>query len=98
MCEAIELIEKFTAGASFEDFSLNQMMSAAVMHEFEIIGEASKNISEKFKAEKPAILWRKIAGMRDKIIHEYFGIDLEAVWQTVEEDIPFLKKELGCVQ
>jgi uncharacterized protein with HEPN domain len=65
-----------------------------VVRELEIIGEASKNLSAEFKKSLPAIPWKDVAGMRDKLIHEYFGVDLETVWQTVKEDIPLLKKVL----
>lgn len=58
---------------------------------FEIIGEAVKNIPDELKTKYPSIPWREMAGMRDKMIHEYFGVNLNIVWQTIEEDIPLLE-------
>lgn len=63
------------------------------MREIEIIGEASKNFSPEFKEKTYEIPWRDIVGMRNKLIHDYFDVDIEAVWKTVLEDLPFLKKE-----
>jgi len=92
--ESIEKIEKFVAGAEFADFAKNELIQSGVMRELGIIGEAAKKISEKFKSSLPAVQWKKAAGMRDKLVHDYFEIDLEAVWQTVKNDLPLLKKEL----
>jgi len=66
----------------------------AVIRELEIIGEAVKNLSSRFREAHSQIPWGKIAGMRDKMIHEYFGVNLELVWQTAERDIPVLLKEV----
>jgi uncharacterized protein with HEPN domain len=73
------------------------MIQDAIIRQIEIIGEASKLISEKIKEKSPSIPWKDIAGMRDKLIHNYFGVDIEAVWKTIKEDIPILKKEIQAL-
>jgi len=88
---SISEIQEFTEGMSFEKFSYDRKTTHAVIRCFEIIGEAVKNIPDAVKAKYPKIPWREIAGMRDKIIHEYFGVNLKIVWQTIEEDLPLLE-------
>lgn len=85
---AIERIEAYTINCSETDFMNNFMIQDAVMRNLEIIGEASKKISGEIKNSTPEIPWRQIAGMRDKLIHDYFGVDLVAVWSVVEIDLP----------
>jgi uncharacterized protein with HEPN domain len=92
--ECIENIELFTKGVSKEDFLKNKEKQSAIIRQIEIIGEAVKNISESFKSNYSNILWKDIAGMRDKLMHHYFGIDLEIVWKTIKEDIPLLKSQI----
>ncbi len=82
-------IKEFTKDMSFEGFSCDRKTSHAVIRCFEIIGEAVKNLPDEVKARYPDIPWREIAGMRDKMIHEYFGVNLQIVWQTIEDDLPF---------
>lgn len=69
-------------------------MQSGVMRELGIIGEAAKQFSEEFKLSHGAIPWKKVAGMRDKLVHDYFEIDIDAVWKTVKDDLPILKKEI----
>lgn len=92
--ESIEKIEKFIAAAGFSDFSKNELMQSGVMRELGIIGEAAKQFSDEFRSSHSAIPWKKAAGMRDKLVHDYFEIDLEAVWKTIKDDLPVLKKEI----
>lgn len=89
--DAITAIEQFTDGHDYSSFAKNKMVQDAVIRELEIIGEASKRLSETFKRTLPDVPWKNIAGMRDKLIHDYFGVNLEAVWKTVHDDLPPLK-------
>jgi uncharacterized protein with HEPN domain len=91
---AIERIESYTKDMSEEDFMKNFLVQDGVMRNLEIIGEASKKISGGVKNQFSDIPWKQIAGMRDKLIHDYFGIDLKAVWSVVEQDLAVLKNEL----
>lgn len=92
--ENITLIEKNIKDIDFNNFVKNKTIQDAIVREIEIIGEAAKNISEDLKNNHPEIPWRKISGMRDKIVHEYFDIDLEIVWKTIQNDLPVFKNKL----
>ncbi|MDO9537831.1 MAG: DUF86 domain-containing protein [Thermoplasmata archaeon] len=92
--DAINRVEKYTRGILYQNFMENDIVQAAVIREFEIIGEAAKRISEDIRTKYPAIPWRNMAGMRDKLVHDYMGVDMDAVWNTVEKDIPNLKKTI----
>ncbi len=92
--DAIEKIENYIGGMSLEEFLKDSLKQDGVIRELEIIGEAAKKLSQDFKDKTSNIPWRKIMGMRDKLIHDYFDVDKEAVWKTATEDIIFLKKEL----
>lgn len=74
------------------------MAQDAVIRQFEIIGEATKNLSDVFRDNHPAIPWKDLAGFRDKLIHQYFGVDLAMVWQSVVDDVPMLLDELANMQ
>jgi len=86
--EAIEKINNYTKSLSFEEFSQNTMIVDAVIRNFEIIGEATKHIPEEIRKFHSEIPWKEMAGMRDKMIHEYFGVDLEIVWKTIKIRLP----------
>jgi len=92
--EAIGKIEKYTANMTFDDFLHNELIQDAVVRNLEIIGEAVKNLPDDIKESYPEIEWRKIAGLRDILIHAYFGVDLEIVWDIVQNKIPELKEAL----
>jgi uncharacterized protein with HEPN domain len=87
MKEAAEKILKYTKGLSFEDFLTDDKTIDAVVRNFEIIGEASLRIDEEFRLENPQIEWKKLRGFRNRIVHDYFGIDYEIVWSILSEDL-----------
>ena len=89
-----EEIEKFVEGFSFEKFQNDRKTVYAVIRAIEIIGEAIKNIPASVKSKHKEIPWRDAADMRNKLIHEYFGVNLKVVWRAVEKDVPELKKKM----
>jgi uncharacterized protein with HEPN domain len=92
--DSIDKIDRYTDAITVYEFVDNEMVQDAVIRNFEIIGEAAKNVSTEFKGKHDTIPWKKMAGMRDILIHDYLGIDLYAVWETVEKDLPTLKTDL----
>ena len=88
--ESCEKVLKFTEGMTYKDFVHDELHFDAVLRNLEIIGEAVKNISEETRQKYPKIKWRKIAGFRDIVAHEYFGVNDETVWDIVEKEIPAL--------
>lgn len=87
----------FIAGMTFDSFITDRKTINAVIRSIEVIGEAAKNVPETLRKKYPAIPWKKMAGMRDKLIHEYSGVDLEMVWKTTIEDLPSIKPIISKV-
>ncbi len=95
--DAIFEIEQYTADVEIEVFLENSMMRFAAIKQIEIIGEAANHLSESTKNKFQGIIWRQIIGMRNILIHEYFGIDSQLIWQIIVIDIPQLKTAIQSV-
>ena len=91
--DAIALIESYTSTGR-EVFFSNPMIRDAVLHNLQIIGEAVKNLSEEFRLGHPEAPWRRIAGLRDVLVHQYFGVSAPMVWAIVESELPKLKRQV----
>ena|SRR3989344_6548974 len=92
--QAIGKIERYTRDVALEDFRTNELIQDAVVRELEIIGEAVRYVSESTRQRYADVQWSQISGMRNKLIHEYFGVDVDVVWKTITEDLPPLYKQL----
>ncbi len=92
--DAAESIAKFVEGMTFEEFSKDDKTASAVIRKFEIIGEATKQIPENVRQKYPSVPWREMAGMRDRLIHFYIGIDYRLVWETIQTRLPQLRSTI----
>ncbi|HLD35330.1 MAG TPA: DUF86 domain-containing protein [Planctomycetota bacterium] len=95
--EACENIDTFMSGIKKEAFMKDKLVQSAVIRQLEIIGEAVKNLSANLKKTHNNIPWKDMAGLRDKLIHGYFGVDISLVWTICTKDIPELKKKLAAI-
>jgi uncharacterized protein with HEPN domain len=92
--EAIKKIEKYTDGIDSKEFEDNSIISDAVIRNLEIIGEAAKKVPNDLRKKYPDVEWKKISGLRDILIHAYFGVDLRIIWDIVQNKLPDLKAKL----
>ena len=92
--DAVQRIREYTSGISSSQFSADNKTFDAVIRNLEIIGEATKNVPQAVRDKNPRIEWTKMAGLRDILIHEYFGVDSEIVWDIVENKLPTLEAEV----
>ena len=95
--ESAELIEEYLENKQLEEFLKSKILQDSVIRRLEIIGEAVKNIPDNFKNSYPELPWRKMAGLRDILIHQYFGIDMELTWEIAKNNVPELKLEIKSV-
>lgn len=92
--DSIKKIEEFSKEKIYKEFSGDDLVLSAVIRKLEIIGEASKHVSDELKKNYPAIPWQTMTDMRNFLIHGYFGVDTKTIWDTITDDIPGLKKEV----
>ncbi len=92
---AIESIETFIAGMDFDTFQADDKTTSAVIRKLEVIGEAVKQIPDEARQQHATIPWKEMAGMRDRLIHFYFGVDYRLVWKAITERLPQVKQEIG---
>jgi len=94
IAQAVTKIIEYTKGATLENFVSDGKTMDAVVRNLEIIGEAAKNLPDEIKSKYNEIDWKAIVGMRNIVIHEYFGVDPDEIWQTIREDIPILQDNI----
>lgn len=92
--DAINTVEEYLKGVNEEKFKATRLLQDGTIRQIEIIGEAVKYVSKDIRKTYPETPWQDIAGMRDKLIHHYFGVDIEKVWDTAQEDLPVLKEQV----
>lgn len=94
MLAAIRKIERYTSEMDRERFCQDEKTVDAVARNLEIVGEATRKLGEDFISRFPAVPWRQVAGLRNRIVHDYFGLDLEIIWQIIRYDLPALRAQL----
>jgi len=95
--ESIDRIEKYTEGMSLEDFSKDRKTIDAVARNLEIMGEAANRLPDEFKEIHSDVEWYKIVGLRHRIVHEYFGVDLQIIWRILRKDLLELRRSLSQI-
>ncbi|MBI4317729.1 MAG: DUF86 domain-containing protein [Chloroflexi bacterium] len=96
--EALERITTYVAGMIYESFVADKRTQDAVVRNLEILGAATKNLSEEFRAAYPSVPWKSMAATRDRLIHHYFGVNLDIVWQVITLELPALVSQLEGIE
>jgi len=96
--EAVEKVERYVSGMDHDAFVKDEKTVDSVVRNLEIIGEAANRLPQNFKTQHSEIQWPKIIGLRHRIVHDYFNIDVEIVWQIIQEDLPVFKSKLSLVR
>lgn len=92
--EAVRRITAYTTGVTYETFLADTKTQDAVIRNLEIIGEATKNLSVELRAKNPGLPWKGMAGVRDRLIHHYFGVNLDIVWQIITTELPAVATQI----
>jgi len=92
--DAINTIGEYLQGVSEDKFKATRLLQDGAIRQIEIIGEAVRHMSKDIRKSYPEIPWQDVAGMCDKLIHDYFGVDIEKVWDTTQDDLPILKEQV----
>ena len=95
--DALGQVVEYTKGMDYDRFRATRMVQDAVIRQFEVVGEATKTLSADFRGRHGALPWKDLTGFRDKLIHQYFGVDLATVWRSVVDDVPLLLEELKII-
>ncbi len=93
--ESGKAIQEYTQNCTFQDFSQNRRTYSAVIREFEIIGEAVGKLPEETKQKRPDVEWQDVKDLRNLLIHEYFGVDLEIIWKVIQDDLKTLMEAVA---
>jgi uncharacterized protein with HEPN domain len=96
--DAIVEIETYVSGISFEDFRTNSMMIYACIKQLEIIGEATNHLSESITTKYQNVEWKQIVGLRNVLVHEYFGVEVNVVWDVIQYDLPHFKTSILIIK
>ena len=97
LLDAVERIEQYTTGMTEQQFLQNSLVQDAVVRQLEIIGEASRNLSDELRQKHSQVPWAKVVGMRNRIVHAYFDVDLTIVWEVIQRDLPDLKAQVHLI-